>query len=183
VPVETIGWPYSHRAPFRPCTDPVEVLFAPCHPLGNGYLPAACADSNTKIADALAELPVNVTVRWPSGDVADCVAAIEAADVVVAAVGTFPSLAVALGCPTIMTCQVRPEVIYGETVQGVSQSWPLWRDLVRYPLDADDTPDLGHLLVDACADDTAIALWRDRFVGDPFDPDRFVTIFEAAACG
>lgn len=204
APVEVIGWPFSDRRPFK-SRPPVNVLFAPFHQLGNGWLPAACFESNGRVHDLLAELPVNLTVRYPlvgtgdlaeigitrrSGvtyrqvpfDVGDGIAAIEAADVVVAGEGTFPSLAVALGCPTVMTCQVPPD-------DGVIEprSWQSYEADARYPLDGDDadTPgDLMDLLQEACRGDTAVAPWRDRFVGEQFDPTRFVKTFEAvASCG
>lgn len=202
LPVEVIGWPFSDRLPFRPCTDPVEVLFAPMHQLWHGWMPAEARASNARIHDMLVALPINLTVRYPrSGtaadigivprpgvtyrqaamDVQDGIEAIEAADVVVAGEGTFPSLAMALGCPTVMTAQLPPDDD-GPLGHVEALSWD--REAVHYPLDGDQAPDaeaLMDLLVTAGQDHPGAAMWRDRFVGAPFDADRFVKTFEAYA--
>lgn len=207
VPVEVIGWPFSDRRPFRPCATPVKVLFAPLHQSGSGWLPTAGAVSNGRVHDMLADLPVDLTVRYPhvgNGslaqigitrrkgvtyqqvplDVHDGLEAIAAADVVVAAEGTFPSLAIAQGCPTVMTAQIPPDDDGGPLGYIRALSWELYETDARYPLDGDTaaTPDdLLLLLMAACRDDSAVAEWRGRFVGEQFDPEAFVKTFEAHA--
>lgn len=204
APVEVIGWPFSDRLPFRQCDQPLEVLFAPMHQLWHGWIPPGAAESNRRIHDMLAALPIRLTVRYPQSgtaaqigitsrpgvtyrqvplDVQDGLAAIAAADVVVAGEGTFPSLAIAQGCPTVMTAQLAPDDD-GPAGHVTADSWFLYRDEVRYPLDADDAADmqaLWDLLATAGRDGPDAALWRERFVGQQFDPDAFVKTFGAYA--
>lgn len=206
APVEVIGWPFSDRQPFRPCPNPVEVLFAPTHQLWHGFIHPDAFESNRRTHDMLAALPINLTVRYvESGglgdigitpvagvtyrqapmDVHDGIAAIAAADVVVAGEGTFPSLAMAQGCPTVMSAQIRPDDDHPLLGRVPADSWDLFREISRYPLDADNAHDaeaLMDLLTDACQDHPAAAMWRDRFVGAPFDPAAFVDLFETLTC-
>lgn len=204
--LETIGWPMCDRLPFR-SGEPVDVLFAPQHSCGDGWMTPGTIEANARTHDLLAALPIRLTVRFvpigPVGleqmgivrrsnveyrqapmNVSDGEAAIDAADVVVAAEGTFPSLAVARGCPTVMYAQGPADNhVSGTPDAHLEPNWLLYRDAVRFPLDADevDTPDeMMDLLQLACAADVA-ADWRDRFVGPQFDPELFVKKFEAAA--
>lgn len=205
APLEVIGWPYSDRLPFRRCEEPLEVLFAPVHQLWHGWIHPEARESNTRIHDMLAALPINLTVRFvESGDLAaigitprqgvtyhqapmdvhDGIAAIATADVVVAGEGTFPSLAMAQGCPTVMHAQLRPDDDSPVLGRTEALSWELYREDARYPLDADDAYDaqsLMDLLVTAAHGDPDAAVWADRFVGAQFDPGRFVELFEAHA--
>lgn len=204
--VETIGWPMCDRLPFRPTDQPVNVLFAPQHPLGDGWMSEGMVEANARIHDLLASLPISLTVRYvPIGSagleqmgihrrpgvdyrqapmvVNDGEAAIDGSDLVVAAEGTFPSLAVARGCPTVMYAQIPADNhITGEPGTHTENNWHLYRDAARFPLDADDitTPDdMMDLLLTAGRDEPVE--WRDRFIGPQFDPELFVKTFEDVA--
>jgi hypothetical protein len=195
-----IGWPFCDMRPFRPST-PRKILFAPEHPMGDGWLRAGSRESNRRIHDQLVALGAELTVRWvqiggydvkhlgitPADgvnyqkarmNIAEGVAAIDEADVVVAQEGTFPSLAIARGCPTVMYGQIAPDDHHNRQGERPAQNFELYRDIVRYPYDA-DTDDLGPLLERACS--TEATDWRERFVGPAFDGPGFVELFEKYA--
>lgn len=205
VPVHVAGWPLCEMRPFRPSV-PRRVLLAPQHVMADGYLESGAAEANGRIHDLLTDLPFDLTVRFaPVGsyglahlgiteqpgvtyqkarfDVADGVAAIDEADVVIAADGTFPSLAIARGCPTIMYGQQTHDDYENEHGPRPARSWNLYADACRYPLDADNIhhpAELLSLIADAAADDRTIETWRSRFVSYPLNRKRFVSRFEAA---
>jgi hypothetical protein len=199
--LEVIGWPMCDRLPFRATDKPVEVLFAPQHALGDGWVCGPHRAANRRTHDLLVSLPVHLTVRYvpvvnvalealgitrhPGVDyrsaspvVTDGEAAIDAADVVVAVDGTFPSLAVARGCPTVVCGQIPADNhITGTQGDHISSNWDTYKDVTHFPLDADDVStaaELMDLLLTASRDDSAVAEWRSRFVGEQFDPDLFV---------
>jgi hypothetical protein len=192
VPTYAVGFPWCELRPFRTCDEPRKVLFAPEHPLGNGYMRPAHRDRNTRVFEALLELDVELTVRhimsaeqnglYPVGGVTfveaqpdNGTAQIDEADAVVA-VGTFASLAIARGVPTIMFDQSEPlENDNPDGTTWVPAHWERYGDYVRYPYDFTDGP-LGQLLSDACASDARIAEWRERHIGEQFDPSAFATL-------
>jgi hypothetical protein len=103
---------------------------------------------------------------------------IDAADVVVAADGTFPSLAVARGVPTVMYGQALPASMGKRSDKTV----PLRRieryaDYLRYPFDVADGP-LDEIVHAAAHSDAPILEWKRRFVGAPFDADAVVSLIE-----
>jgi hypothetical protein len=208
VPVTAIGWPFSDLAAFTP-TVPRRILFAPQHPLSDGFMPAGQRELNRRLHDMLAATGADVSVRYipmrrfglehlgishhkavtyqpGSRDVADGVAAIDAADVVVAAEGTFAHMAVARGKPTLMFSQVAPhEHLSSDKVEWRSPLWKLYRDYTRYPLDIDhvcSVEDLLDVIDSACVSDAAIAEWRSLFIGDQFNPATFAAEFDRI-CG
>jgi hypothetical protein len=195
-----IGFPWCHMQPFRPCTDVRNVLFAPTHPSGFGTLADHYLETNRETFARLLEGPWNVKVRhlgsleqnglWKAdgveyveGGLTPAHADIDAADVVVAGEGTFPTMAIARGVPTVMTSQVKP------TMYGIPGEQPTrlrtpenYRDYIRYPLDVDDAP-LAELIETAAASEAPIAAWKRRFVGKTFDPNRFASLVEQAVRG
>jgi hypothetical protein len=90
-------------------------------------------------------------------------------------------LGVARGVPTVFYGQIAPDDDYGPDDRHPAQHWPLYRDYVRFPLDAVEEPDadLLSLLIRACATDADIATWRDLFVGPAFDPGAFARLVES----
>jgi hypothetical protein len=208
VPVSAIGWPFCDLAPFTP-TVPRRILFAPQHPLSDGFMPAGQREQNRRLHAMLAEVGADLTVRYvemrrfglehlgvvqrpgvtyrPGGrDVAEGVAAIDAADVVVAADGTFAHLAVARGKPTLMFSQTAPhEHRSSDAAEWRSPLWHLYRDYTRYPIDVSHICDTDELLdvVDAtCVSDTAVTEWRSLFIGEQFNPTAFAEQFDRV-CG
>ena len=52
-----------------------------------------------------------------------------------------------------------------------------YRDYVRYPFDVADGP-LDEILHAAARSEEPVAEWKRRFIGRPFDPQRFVALME-----
>lgn len=182
-PVHVVGWPFCALVPRRPARDPRRVLFAPTHPpyLGNPRYP----ERNREIFRRLLDAPVQITVRhigtldenglWPDdsvcfvqGDMADApgqIEQIDAADAVVADRSTFGNLAVARGVATVLWDSVE---VYNNDASRRPDNLDRYRDLLRYPFDADDG-DIWELLRAAARDEKRVARWRERFIGSPLD--------------
>jgi hypothetical protein len=192
-----IGYPWCDQRPFRPCRQVRNVLFAPTHPSGYGTLADHFAAANRETFAQLLEGPWNVTVRhigsleqnalWEAdgveyvpGNFKLSTDDIDRADLVVAGEGTFPTLAIARGVPTIMTSQVKPIMygIPGETPTKLRRP-ERYADYIRYPLDVEDAP-LAELIEIAAASEEPIAAWKRRWVGKTFDPNRFARLVEQA---
>lgn len=181
------GWLFSPTRPFKPVKKPRRVLFAPLHPiiegLGmpmNGHDPAPAW--NQRVYRALLGLGYQVVVSlvgpphrngiWPhpranlvENPQMSFPASYEqvmAADLVVAA-GTVGALGVACGKPTVMFGQDNwQDYVNGEYPQAEHPE--LYRDLIRYPLDADG--DLGETILRACAGSPEVDEWRAAYIGD-----------------
>jgi hypothetical protein len=195
APAPAIGWSLCDLLPFRPRRDVRSVLFAPLHPSGYGTIADEYRQANAETYARLLEGPWDLTVRhlgtleqnglWHADGVSFVQGAmdnghseIDAADVVVAGEGTFPSLAIARGVPTVIYAQTLPAT-YG--VPG-EQSVPLrraerYRDYVRFPFDVADGP-LDEVIHAAARSEAPIADWKRRFIGAPFDAQRFVALME-----
>lgn len=194
APVRTIGWTLCEQRPFRPVRDVRRVLLAPMHPC-DGVLSDVFRERN---ADAFRQLltgPWELTVRhmdgieqnglWPVDGVRFVTAHgrpaeedIDAADVVVAAQGTFPHLSVALGAPTVLYTQLNA-AMYGQPGEppGRLLHPDRYRDYLRHPFDLEDGP-IDEILHAAARDGESVATWRRRFVGAPFDPVAFARLVE-----
>lgn len=196
-PAKTFGWQLCRQYPFRATEQPKRVVFAPTHDNADGGLDRSRTRENARIFRELLKGPWDLVVRavgdleriglWHDERVFRYVRGardmstveIDVADCVVAGVGTYPCLAVARGVPTIMYSQFQA-AMYGFPDE---QPKPLrnlakYRDLVRYPLDAEDG-DLTRLIYRACASDEPIRAWRDAWIGRPFDGPAFVRMVEA----
>ena len=53
----------------------------------------------------------------------------------------------------------------------------LYEDYIRFPFDAADGP-LEELIREAARSEAPIAEWKRRFIGEPFDPRAFASLFE-----
>ncbi len=197
-PAHVIGWCYCDMAPFRPRTDVRSVLFAPTHPSGFGTMAEWHREMNVVTFERLLEGPWDVTVRYIGsleqnglreadgvryvvGDMNLDHSDIDAADAVVAGEGTFPSMAIARGVPTVMCAQVKP-VMYGLPGEKPTKLRhpERYADYIRYPLDVEDGP-LDELLNTAARGEEPIAAWKRRFVGRPFSPGAFSRLVERVA--
>jgi len=192
--VHTVGWTYSDIEPFRACDDVEHVVFAPTHPNGDGSLTAYQRDLNSEVFAKLVESPFRVTVRhlgtpeqnglWKAEGVtfvdartSPQFAEIKVADVVVAGEGTYPNLAIATGVPTVMYSQVTAALgLPGEVLQPMRRKH-LYEDYIRFPFDAADGP-LEEVIREAARSEAPIADWKRRFIGQPFDPRAFASLFE-----
>jgi hypothetical protein len=195
-PIQAIGFYQCQQFPFKPCADVKHVVFGPTHPNGDGSMMEHRRKLNTRIFEELLAGPWQVTVRhlnslesnglWEAegvtyvqgtgrgGPVFD---EIDAADVVVAGEGTFPTLAIARGVPTIT---------YGraQLAWGLAGEEPVppkrperYLDYISYPLDAEDAP-LEELIPLAAAGEDPVREWKRRFIGEPFNARAAVDYVE-----
>lgn len=178
-PILVAGFSFCGIRRFRPSRGE-RVLFAPIHPLGSGWLAPRDKAANEVAFRTLLQTGRPLVVRymgtlaenglWEEPGVTfvradvDPVDHIDSADVVVAH-GTFLSMSVARGRPSVSFHQVEPmnDAENPGEVQFPVRSWDRYREIMRYP----------HDLGDPLALETACAVeangWRERFVGRPLD--------------
>ncbi len=197
--LELAGWSFCKILPFKQNLKPYQVLFAPIHPRN------APIDQhvNRQVFDKLVELvrqgKINLTIRWLppfeqnnidriegigityiEGGLDLSVEQIDQADLVVSH-QTFAYLAVARGVPTIMM----GEHIPAHTARRDNRNnksvnnWEKYQKMLAYPIDIlDDRPVMdmiyeagygGHLILD----------WKNRMIGEQFDPNTFVKTLES----
>ncbi|HWK29031.1 MAG TPA: hypothetical protein VNS09_20890 [Solirubrobacter sp.] len=193
-PTHVIGWSYCPLRPFRATADVKRVLFAPTHANGAGTMTEHQRKLNTDVYRRLLATPFEITVRhigglkanglWKApgvefveGTLVPAIEDIDRADAVVAADGTFPTLAVARGVPTVVYDQGVVALGTPGTEPIVPKRKHLYWDYSRFPLDAADG-DLETLIRTAATSEEPIADWKRRFVGDAFDPRTFAALIE-----
>lgn len=199
-PTHVMGWYYTELAPFRPAREVRHVVFAPTHPSGadNNTMADTHRAANAEAFARLVEGPWRLTVRhlgqieqnglWKVDGV-NYVAGtrdkqpieIEAADVVVAGDGSFPSMAVARGVPTVIYGQAHPPTygLPGEELIPL-RSADRYLDYIRYPFDVEDGP-IDEVMHAAAQSEAPIAQWKRRFIGEPLEDQRFASLIERAA--
>lgn len=204
-PVEVTGWTYTDIKPFKPrevANRKIRVLFAPIHPVGKGYLPDDERELNAKTYQLLLGLinDIDLTVRhiqplehnglwadqrvnYVTGSFNGSTEDMDKADVVIAAF-TYSHMAVALGHPLIML---------GEGIRShnsprkdgkliYAKNWEKYRDYMRYPFEIEScttSADLMDLILAATWKNDAVDDWKRRFIGKPFDAQRFVKTLES----
>lgn len=194
VPIHVIGWSLCEQAPFRPAAAVRRVLYAPTHPSGSGHLSDVELEMNARYFESLRTGPWELTVRYlgsleqnglweapgvryVSGDWMPATDDIDAADVVVAAPGTFPALTVARGTPMVTYGQGQaPNYgLEGETLVAL-RSLDRYEQYLRYPYDMDDGPvdEVLHAAASREATD-----WRRRFIGEQMDTPTTAGLLEA----
>ncbi len=191
-PIHVVGWPGPRNIP-----EPRElskILFAPHHPLGDGGMSDEAREGNAAAFRLLleedAELIVRYVgsmrdnglwaekgVRYVQGVMGD--GTVHAGDVVVAG-GTYAADCLALGVPVVMYDQDQEWRFHSEAddLTGYPEGWEGWREFTRYPYDLD-----RGVCVVAAADPNPpeVREWKDRFLGECFDHERFVAAVERAA--
>ena len=201
--VVEVGWSLCPIRPFQRKEEARNICFAPIHPNGNGYLNDVdkrlnlesyrrivkyaeaheatvtvryCRDINDNgLGEAIAERHPNVI--WKQAATDGSTDDITKADLVVAH-QTFAYMSVALGTPTVMMGEdVPPRSGNHEKGFCYVTHWDDYRDYMIYPLDILDE-DVEETIAMAIESDEPIKEWRDRFIGQPFDGDRFVTAIE-----
>ena len=196
APSYTTGWPWCELHEFRASAEPRKVLFAPCHPVErNNFMPDRWRDLHKQIFAELLELDIDLTVRhigdletnglweapgvtYSTGRTDNATTEIDGADLVIG-MGTFASLAVARGVPTItFGSDFTPwNQLEDDGPILYVQSWDAYREYVRFPHEFGDEP-LGGLIRKAAASDDGIREWRDLFIGEQFDPARFACLVD-----
>ena len=199
-PVEVTGWTYSEIRPFKQVIPgkKINVLFAPIHPNANGYLNHEDRALNRRVYNLLVNMPeINLTVRhinslklngiircvndqavFVEGKTDGTTKEIEEADVVIGSY-TLAYITVALGKPLVMMGeQMRPHVGNTEGLIFYSKNWEKYREIMRYPFEIEDvliSYDAAlEMLTTAMSKSQAVEDWKRRFIGQPFDSDRFV---------
>jgi hypothetical protein len=198
-PIEVVGWHLSGIRPFRPARDLRRILFAPIHPNNNGFLSRIDREINAETFRRAVRLATDerssLTVRylgdlksnglWRAGGVMYLQGApdlshneIDRADIVIAH-HTFAYIAIARGAPTLMMGEAETPRVGGSEEKLVrSRNWDKYRDLMRYPLDILEG-DPFSLAVQATESDRDIIQWRERMIGDVFQPGAFVDCLES----
>lgn len=193
IPIEICGWhltpvfDFKSRVSLKP-----NVLFAPIHP-NMSQIDKDINLATYKCLRLLAEQDaINLTVRYIKS-LQECNLPVEdvhgisfiqgtfdssykqilESDVVVAH-QTYAYMSVALGTPTIMMAEdTRPHnfrrVLGSDKIDFV-KSWDSYKDLLMYPLDILNTRYVYGLIVESMKSDEPIHEWRERMIGEPFNP-------------
>ena len=199
--VAVVGWQLCDQMPFTPRPEVRRVLFAPLHPSGGtGEIPIeASSAANAAVYECLVAGAWELTVRiigtpennglWPAdgvqfvpgGDLG--LRDIHAADVVVGGAGTFPSLAIARGVPTVIYahCEQAMYGLPGEQPADLLRP-DRYVDYIRYPFDPNDGP-LDEVVHAAARSEEPILTWKRRFIGEPFDEAAAVATVERIVRG
>ncbi len=200
APVHVVGWTYGNLKPFAPKTDVKRVVFAPIHPVGQGYMVQEYRDQNTEVFEQLVKGPWQLIVRhvgtlemnglrkvdgveYVQGHGRKESAELNRADAVVAGNGTFPTLAIAQGIPTVLYSQVTAALgLVGEDLPTLRRP-ELYRDYIYYPFDALEGGPLDEVVHAAAASEDPIKTWKRRFIGEEFDAFKFVELAERIVRG
>jgi len=197
APIIPMGWTYCKIKDFQPCDEPKNVLFAPIHVNGNGYLSERERNTNAQVFKKLLGVQnINITVRylhkledngiWREEGVKYIAAIpdqgtveIDRADVVIAH-QLMGYLSVARGKPTLFMDEGLVP-ISGNTDAAMKQvaNWDKYKHLLMFPHDILADGDAMTLMRKACRDEKGIQAWKDRLIGEPFDGERFVDTLEA----
>ena len=195
-PLHVAGWMLCPMREFQPRKEAYHILFAPIHP--------RCAEEDKKvnqrvfaILEKLARKDlICLTVRYIStpggsgleevehpnihyvaGQMNNAYDQIDNADVVIGS-GTIAYIAVARGVPTVMMAErTLPEHWLKEPVL-FANNWDKYVDRLAYPLDILEAPSPLKMLEGAVRCDESVREWRERMIGEPFNPARFVETLE-----
>ena len=198
-----VGWSLCPIKQFFPRALAQNILFAPIHPNGNGWLSEVDKSLNLetyrRLVQFAEEHDAEITVRYCrniyDNGLGDCLAEahprviwkqafpdgtygdILKADVVVSH-QTFAYMSVALGVPTVMIGEdVPPRSGNSDAGFCYVKHWEDYKDYMMFPLDLlnGKTEDV---IETAISTDEPIREWRERFIGKPFKPDYFVDCIE-----
>lgn len=206
-PVEVTGWAYTEIHPFRQQEpqDKIRVLFAPIHPVGNGYLPDVDRELNTKCFQLLLGLldDISLTVRhiqslekngiwfdervnYTTGHLDGSTREMERANVIIGAF-TYAYMSVALGHPLIMIGEgVLPHNSPRKDGKMLwARNWDKYKDYLRFPFNVEDchnSNDLLRMMKESLYENPLVENWKEHFIGDPFDGKKFVKTLESYLC-
>ena len=202
--VHVVGWSLCEVAEYQPLPKKVNrILFAPAHPNsgdGGKTILDWLREANETGYQRLLEHDGEKVVRWfglpelngltslsdpgvtyVKSDLRteSSVAMIDEADLVIS-FGTFASLALARGKPTIVLADPRPILDDGTWVANHHEDWcSLW----AYPLKVHEAPSLSMLLDLYRKRERKVLEWRREFVGEQFDPAGFARLMDSLAYG
>jgi hypothetical protein len=189
LPVHVIGWSLCEQAPRRPVAEPRRVVMAPTH--GPYHGTEYRLRRNREVFERLLNAPVALTVRhlgplernglrrvpgvtYVRGDAPGApgmTEQIDAADAVVADPGTFANLAVARGATTVMWDSA---LCLDNAAVREPAHIDRYRELVRFPFEV-GPDDLWETMRAAGRDVERVGSWRERFIGEPLEPDALLT--------
>lgn len=196
--LHAVGWSLCPILPFKPRPHVYNVLFAPIHPRNSKI----DRKLNQAVIDKLRPLwetdQIRLTVRYlipfegngivrvdhpnviyTEGSAGPAWQQIDAADLVVSH-QTFAMIAIARGVPTLMMAEETPQhVEYRNGAYLEARGWDSYKDLIMYPLDLLHSDNPMALMLRAAANDDQIVDWKKRMIGQPFDPDLFVSTLES----
>jgi hypothetical protein len=196
-PIHPVGWSMCPIRKFKVNKNPKKVLFAPIHVNGNGYLSDREKRTNALVFNRLIAIKdkIKLTVRflyklewngiWPEKGVTfvqgapdQSIKEILEADCVISH-QNMAYLAIASGVPTLMMAEHK-EPISGSSLNNTMEvrSWPKYRDYLKFPWDILANKDTHGLIRAACQSEDRIWLWKQRMIGNPFDPKLFIKILE-----
>lgn len=178
-PIKVIGWHYCEQGEFQPCADVKNVLFAPEHPHTNGYMLAEARELTEKVYNDLRGLPFTVTRHEGPVSLDRSLTVIDEADVIVTYPGTFASLAVARGKPTILYAQtIQPHDGYSDATLKYVQHWDAYQGYMRYHYDISETNQQFTESVIRRAAMVEETDWRDKFIGEQMKPETLMEILQ-----
>jgi hypothetical protein len=194
-PIHPVGWTYCKIRSFQPCKNPRKVLFAPIHVNGNGFLTPRETETNKETFRRLVALLPKIQlvvrylhrlewnglwrvpgVKYIKGRPDQSTREIDQADVVVAH-QNMGYLAVARGKPLLMMAE-NLVPISGSSERNVKTvaSWDKYKHELMFPHDILAGDDTMKLIRAACRPDVKVEHWKKKFIGKPFDPEKFITI-------
>jgi hypothetical protein len=204
-PIYDIGWNYCEKKQFQPSPNVKNVLLGLLHPNhaidGKGaWLHEVDKRTNRtaleRLMKASREMDFRLSVRylgdiqengierefegvtWIRGKVDNSFEQIDNADLVVGT-QTFAYIAVARGKPTLfMDEHIPPKVGNSQETIRFMRGYQRVRDLMAFPLDLNTTGNVNALIERASQTDKDIADWRNRMIGEQFDPKKFTEIVE-----
>ncbi len=189
------GWAMCEKKEYQ-SRELKKVLFAPIHPNHLGNIAPCDYEANRRAFEILLGLPIDLTVRhigpldkgglWYADGVKyiggnTCVSThdIDKVDLVVST-QTFLWLSVARGVPALsMGENIQPHSIITQDEVRWVEHWDKYREYMAYPLDLLQTDDPLGLMQRACRTDRDIRDWKKRFIGDAFNPSKFVQKVES----
>jgi len=175
-PMHIIGWSFCEQKPFQP-REAKRVLFAPTHPLGNGYLNDEQKQANQIAYEQVLQWGLPVTVRhvgplsanglerrrgveYERAHLSLGLGSLDDHDLVVAR-ETMLSMAIARGIPAMTYHQACPDNDpHGPTEPMIKVSnWQKYRDLMHYPYDLN----MPGIRFGAAAGEATV--YRQRMIG------------------
>ncbi len=200
TPIHAVGWTYGEIVPFQAHSAPRRILYAPIHVNGNAFMTDRERGTNVEVYRRLLRLVaagmIDLTVRYlhelewnglwevpgvtfVKGEPDQSHKEIDEADVVVSH-QNMGYIAVARGKPTLFMDEGQIP-ISGNVPHNVKmvKSWDKYKEMLIFPLDILENENTMSLIRDSARSDDKIKEWRTKYIGEPFDPAKFIEIWES----